>query len=108
MPFKIGIGINSGKATVGNFGTHTHIDYTAVGPAVNLAARIQGLARNGQVVVSQETYDDYRNEVEVVNERPEMVKGVKVPVMVGEVVKLKESALALISQSRQQNDGKSS
>lgn len=88
MPFNIGIGINSGKATVGNFGTHTQIDYTAVGPAVNLAARIQGLARNGQVVVSQETYEDYRDDVEIVNERQEMVKGVKTPVTVGEVVRL--------------------
>ena len=87
-PFNIGIGINSGKATVGNFGTHTQIDYTAVGPAVNLAARIQGLARNGQVVVSQETYEDYRDEVEITNERQEMVKGVKQPVTVGEVVRL--------------------
>jgi len=73
---------------VGNFGTHTQIDYTAVGPAVNLAARIQGLARNGQVVVSQETYEDYRDDVEIVNERQEMVKGVKTPVTVGEVVRL--------------------
>ncbi len=36
------IGLNSGKAVVGNMGSHTRFDYTMLGDAVNLAARLEG------------------------------------------------------------------
>ena len=37
------IGINTGFAIVGNFGSHTKFDYTMLGDAVNLAARLEGV-----------------------------------------------------------------
>ena len=88
-PFAIGIGINSGRATVGNFGTQTQIDYTAVGPAVNLAARLQGLAQNGEVVAAADTYEDYGDEVIISNERLAQVKGLKEPVKVADIMGVK-------------------
>ena len=36
------IGVNTGDAVVGNFGSHTKFDYTMLGDAVNLAARLEG------------------------------------------------------------------
>jgi adenylate cyclase len=37
------IGLNSGPAVVGNMGSHTRFDYTMLGDAVNLAARLEGI-----------------------------------------------------------------
>ncbi len=55
---KIRVGINSGPAVVGNVGTEKRVDYTVLGSSVNIASRLEsGVAKPGQVVVSQNTLD---------------------------------------------------
>jgi adenylate cyclase len=53
----IGIGISTGETIVGNFGSVKRLEYTVIGPDVNLAARLCGAAAGGQVLVSQGTFD---------------------------------------------------
>jgi len=42
---NVGIGINTGKCVVGNMGTNTRFDYTALGDPVNVASRLEGQSR---------------------------------------------------------------
>lgn len=52
-PFvEVGIGLDYGEAFVGNVGKRSLYDFTAVGDVVNVAARLQGEAKGGEIVVS--------------------------------------------------------
>jgi adenylate cyclase len=58
-PFAIGIGIHSGKAAVGNLGTERRVEFTAIGDAVNLAARLESSTKDlgWRIVASRDTLD---------------------------------------------------
>jgi adenylate cyclase len=57
----LGIGLDSGLAYVGNVGEGSVKDFTALGDVVNTAARIQGAAKMGQIVMSERVYDYVRD-----------------------------------------------
>jgi class 3 adenylate cyclase/tetratricopeptide (TPR) repeat protein len=61
VEFKMRMGLHSGPVIVGSIGDDLRMDYTAVGDTTNLAARIQQVAKPGQVWVSQETHHAVRN-----------------------------------------------
>ena len=58
----VGVAANAGTAFVGKVGTGPIVDFTALGDAVNVTARLQSHASDGQVVLSAELYDLVENE----------------------------------------------
>ena len=53
---EMGIGLNAGQVVVGNIGSEARAKYGIVGSAVNLTQRIQGVAKGGEVVMSDSIY----------------------------------------------------
>ena len=83
-PFQIRIGINTGVASVGNFGSRGRMDYTAVGRQVNLAARLQAACEPGKVLISHATWALVNDEIPCVPRGAIQVKGLHHPVRVYE------------------------
>lgn len=61
---SFGIGVNVGDAVVGNIGCDFRMDYTAIGDAVNTAARLESNAKGNQILISQPVYEQIKDRVE--------------------------------------------
>jgi GAF domain-containing protein/response regulator RpfG family c-di-GMP phosphodiesterase len=68
-------GIHQGTAVVGMFGSAERADYTAIGPSVNIASRLQVAAVPGTILVSA-AVADYLEEDEITKGSPLELKGV--------------------------------
>ncbi|MAS33148.1 MAG: hypothetical protein CL610_04020 [Anaerolineaceae bacterium] len=85
----INFGIHTGMAVVGNVGTDQIMDFTAVGDAVNLASRLQGLSRHNQILISEATFQQVESIVHTNPIGEVHVKNRVEAVMVYEVLELK-------------------
>src|SRR5438094_570418 len=64
-PIRWGIGINTGPAVVGNMGSRSRLQYTALGDTVNTAARFCSHAPAFEVLIGQQTYEMCRDYIAV-------------------------------------------
>lgn len=72
----VGIGINSGEVVVGSIGSSQTMQYTCIGNAVNIASRLTGMARAGEVVASKATMVGVQSKVECDRLAPASIKGI--------------------------------
>jgi adenylate cyclase len=65
-PLEVRIAVNTGEAIVGDIGSERRVDYTVLGNAVNVAARLEEfVAQPGDIVVGPETWEAVRDRFEV-------------------------------------------
>ena len=85
--FTVGMGLNTGEVVMGNLGSSDRLNYTVIGDNVNTAARLYNVAKGGQTIISETTYEEVKDLV-VVNElEPVMVKGKEKPLRIFEVIR---------------------
>lgn len=80
IEFSTRVGISTGRVVVGLIGSDSKQELLALGPATNLAARLQGLAPHNGIVVDATTHSRVRNQFVMQGQPPAILKGYKAPV----------------------------
>ena len=86
VPLHIRVGVNSGEVVVHSIGSDLRLDYTAVGQATNVAARLEQMAMPGSILISPETSKLAEGYVVVKALGARPVKGLAAPLEVFELV----------------------
>jgi adenylate cyclase len=88
LRLRIGVGVNTGDCVVGNMGSDMRFDYSALGDAVNLAARLEGETKNFgvELLVGEETARHIRDHLPLAPLDRIKVKGKLEPVEVSTVL----------------------
>jgi adenylate cyclase len=91
LDIHVGIGIHTGPMIAGNIGAQGDVDRlqrTVIGDAVNTGARICSVAARGEILISQDTYVQVKDKVQVAASRAVSVKGKAQPITVYPVLSL--------------------
>ena len=77
IPLKVGVGLNTGPCVVGNMGSDMRFDYSVLGDAVNLAARLEGQSKSYgmNVVLGPNTYAAVKDRLATIDLDYIQVKG---------------------------------
>jgi len=80
VEISMSIGVNTGEVVALNMGSDKRMEYTVMGDTVNTASRLEGIANPGEVIISESTYQEVKDEIECEKLKAVMVKGKKEPI----------------------------
>ena len=89
---KVRYGISSGFANVGDFGSSVMSDYTAIGSSVNLASRLQSIAPENEIIISDTTYNLVKNQINCEEYKEITPKGFVRPIKTHKVISFKNKS----------------
>lgn len=84
---RVGIGVNTGYLVAGNLGSSRRMNYSVIGDAVNIAARLEGVAKAGEVIITESTKDLLGASFKVELRDAVMVKGKAEPIRIYRALK---------------------
>jgi len=86
LRLKTGIGISTGDVFSGVLGSLRKKEFTSIGMPVNIAARLQQIAKEGEILITEETYERLSGQIEATPLPPVTVKGLDKPIAVYSVL----------------------
>lgn len=85
-PLNVGIGITTGEAVAGTIGSTQRMEFTAIGATVNLAQRLESLAKGGEILVCENTFNFTKEIFEFEDLGFVKVKGKEEPVHIYKII----------------------
>ncbi|MBI3756027.1 MAG: adenylate/guanylate cyclase domain-containing protein [Deltaproteobacteria bacterium] len=87
----MGLGLDSGDVIVGSMGSKVRMEYTAIGDAVNVSSRLTGIAKEGEILISEKVYLQMQEYISCIKLPDVNIKGITGPFSVYNLLDIKDA-----------------